>query len=149
MNSTHANRHCDHAPATQDRRGRIRTILLGLLALVLLSTGCRHVPVFFLKTGASGRVMDQSNKPVPNARMLATWRPHDLGILHAKRYKQHFNADANGYWEFSARNASDLCIEVLPSPGYKTISVEHSLYGPVRTGCHTVVRRPLKLMRSK
>jgi len=124
-------------------------ICLALPAALVFCTGCPTVPVYFLTTHASGEVRDQFGRPVPHARMLATWRPHDLSLVHAKRYKREFKADADGHWEFGVRNASDLCVEALPSPGYATIDISQSLYGPVRPGAYWVARRPLRLRKVK
>ncbi len=126
-----------------------RIIYLVFPLALVVCTGCPTIPVYFRTTHASGTVVDQRGQPVPNARMLATWRPHDLGLVHAKRYRHEFKTDADGRWEFGAKNAADLCIEVLPSTGYETINVPSSLYGPLSPGIYYVARRPLRLRRTR
>jgi hypothetical protein len=98
-------------------------------------------PILFPKEGASGVVLDQKDKPVPNAPMRAYWSPVRILYMFAPAYHEDFTADKNGHWEFYQRKvAAGIDIEALPFDGYER--TKSSLQGVHSWNVNTQRREP-------
>jgi hypothetical protein len=78
--------------------------------------------MFFPRTGAHGRVVDQYNNPVSNVAMQATWVRASLSFVMMPPMRQRFfSSDRNGYWSFYGHDVEDLQIEAFPPAGYEPV----------------------------
>jgi hypothetical protein len=102
------------------------TAALLFASLMLLTTGCGTLltrPVFPLRTGAQGVVLDQYDQPVPNAEMRAHGQARSaqwflFGWFGCGLYEYSFRADRLGKWKFHRMDADDMWIEAGPPVGY-------------------------------
>jgi len=108
--------------ATDLRRFLYVTSLLAAMSV----TGCVMIPpMFYPRTGAHGVVVDQYNRPVPNAPMQASWEPHRLLYMFAPSYQEDFEAGPDGSWTFYVRKVDQyLYIRAFPPAGYESAGIQ-------------------------
>ena len=76
-------------------------------------------PIFPLRTGAEGVVLDQYDKPIPNVKLEASGAAVSTSwILFGPELEYTFHSDKQGRWHTYRRDADRMMIDAYPPAGY-------------------------------
>ena len=100
------------------------------LAVIFCAGCCCVPPIFFARTGAHGIVLDQYDKPVPRAKLNASWHPIRFFYMSAPSYDVNFEAGSDGKWRFYRRKVEQMHIDLVPQVGYERVPNAYSISLP-------------------
>lgn len=99
---------------------KVRWLLFVGAVVTIICVGCCAPPILFPKTSASGFVLDQVGKPVPDIELEAQWTPvRFFFYMVAPVYSEKFSTAKNGSWSFQARKVEQMGIWVTSNPAYE------------------------------
>lgn len=94
-----------------------------LVGMAFMLSGCLVPPILYPRTGGQGVVVDQHDKPVPYAKVEASWFPkwfpHDAWLFITPQHHALIQTKEDGSWEISVRKVNMFMnLDALPLKGY-------------------------------
>jgi len=108
------------------------------MTVVSALAGCTVPAVLTPRIEAKGVVLDQHNRPVPNATVRVSWLPVTTFPAMPTGSARKVQANQKGEWTISMRGVNQMSVRALPSNSYgyqdgKNYSVEIVRYGRQHT----------------